>query len=127
MLTGHSSPVAAMAFSPDGKQIASGSEDETIKRWDVAESLKSLGWLGSTFGRHIKFRAWQGIKMSKPVHMADTLRQILGTSRSKGSSQMEKVPTSRRSSIFALASGGFIMERRLCCDCHQILRLDVMI
>jgi WD40 repeat protein/tRNA A-37 threonylcarbamoyl transferase component Bud32 len=34
-LAGHSSDVRAIAFSPDGKLLASGSFDDTIKLWDV--------------------------------------------------------------------------------------------
>jgi WD40 repeat protein len=33
---GHRSVVASVVFSPDGKQIASGSYDHTIRVWDAA-------------------------------------------------------------------------------------------
>ncbi len=34
--TGHSSTINSVAFSHDGKTLASGSVDNTIKLWDVA-------------------------------------------------------------------------------------------
>ena len=35
-LNGHTGAVDSVAFSPDGKTLASGSDDSTIKLWDVA-------------------------------------------------------------------------------------------
>ena len=35
-LTGHSRLVTSVTYSPDGKHIASGSRDKTVKVWDAA-------------------------------------------------------------------------------------------
>ncbi len=34
-LKGHTGPVMSVAFSPDGKRLASSSRDQTVKVWDV--------------------------------------------------------------------------------------------
>jgi WD40 repeat protein len=61
----------AIVFSPDGKQIASGSRDTTIKLWDVAKVLKVSRLLGNTVGSRVKFRAWQEIKT---LQIVDSLK-----------------------------------------------------
>jgi WD40 repeat protein len=40
-LQGHSSEVLSVAFSPDGKYLASGSGDNTVKFW-IVESQKEV-------------------------------------------------------------------------------------
>jgi eukaryotic-like serine/threonine-protein kinase len=48
--SGHSDCILKIAFSPDGRQIASGSQDRTAKVWDVAtgkELLTLLGYVAS--------------------------------------------------------------------------------
>ncbi|MDX2263603.1 MAG: TIR domain-containing protein [Hyphomicrobiales bacterium] len=48
-LTGHGVAVNAAAFSPEGKTIVSGSEDNTLKLWDAqtGREIRTLRWHGN--------------------------------------------------------------------------------
>ena len=38
-LKGHTNSILSLAYSPDGKRLASGSADHTIKLWDVEKGI----------------------------------------------------------------------------------------
>jgi len=45
---GHLTSVTSVAFSPDGKQLASGGNDRTIRLWEVASGMEIRRFMGHT-------------------------------------------------------------------------------
>src|SRR5690349_14343206 len=48
--TGHSQTVLSLAWSPDGKYIASGSNDRTVQVWDTRTGKRILTYRGHKTG-----------------------------------------------------------------------------
>ena len=63
-LKGHSSWVTAVAFSADGRRLASGSWDQTVKFWDVSTG-QELGAMAS------KMKEVQALSFSRDGHWLD--------------------------------------------------------
>ncbi len=70
VLKGHTADVSSLVFSPDGKQLASGSYDQTVRTWDLESGNERRNWAHTGFvsavdwsrnGRWIATGSWDQV------------------------------------------------------------------
>ncbi|HAC63730.1 MAG TPA: hypothetical protein DCF68_09370, partial [Cyanothece sp. UBA12306] len=65
----HTNRVRSVAFRPDGKLLASGSDDQTIKLWDLKTSMP-----GTTFRAP---RPYEGMKITGIKGLTQSQKSVL--------------------------------------------------
>ncbi|MDT5122019.1 MAG: hypothetical protein QOC96_1501 [Acidobacteriota bacterium] len=91
--TGHSGRVTSVAFSPDGKTLASGSTDNTIKLWNIesGKELRTLvghsNWVGpvafSRDGKTLASASWDNTIKLWDVESGKMLKSMEGNDPAK--------------------------------------------
>ncbi len=69
ILKGHTDSVNWLTFSPDGKHLASASEDQTVKIWDTATGKEQLTLQGHTAGLSLSRLTQMGRAWLLPVRI----------------------------------------------------------
>jgi WD40 repeat protein len=57
---GHTEAVSCLAFTPDGKQLASGARDQTVRFWDVPSGELVATWHLNQPPTSVAFGSWDG-------------------------------------------------------------------
>ena len=73
-LDGHTSAVFSVVFSPDGKTLASGSDDRTLKLWDVATGKEQATLKGHTWSYCVAYSPDGKVLATGSLSPANTIK-----------------------------------------------------
>jgi WD40 repeat protein len=122
----HRGLVNSLAFSPDGKQIASGSSDETVHLWDV--STGKLRRVLTMYGTHQREETVEtrsgppGTKIEKTITESSDGRTTTGTSTIKNGTQEPGTSVTRHVKLSVKEKG--VRSLHFAPDNHTLLVLD---
>ena len=69
-LTGHTDAVYSVAFSPDGKTLASGSSDRSVRLWNVPQLADPASFLCKSVGQSFTRDQWESLVPAGPEYRA---------------------------------------------------------
>jgi WD domain, G-beta repeat len=80
-LAGHRGAVASLAFSPDGKLLASGSNDTTVLLWDAARLRRGAPPGGVAAGAADLEARWANLNRADAARAHRSMRELIATPR----------------------------------------------
>jgi WD40 repeat protein len=95
-LKGHQAGICALALSPDGRHLASGSEDSTILIWDMESAIQGNRPLKARLSPGELQRLWAVLQDESPLTAREAIRDLTGAPEDSVPFLRDRVPCAPR-------------------------------